>query len=343
MEQWKGKHLRDCALAALREGEPAKKAALTFQVAEAFRRGYLVIDTPPTPFNPADVPIAPVRSDRIKMVDPRKVKGNSKKAMLHSVVHAESYAMDLAWDLIARFGWEPSLWPSSMERRGRHGAPVTAAPVTAATSTSTSAAGVTGAGASAATGNTLPASPAERMPDDFFADWVRVADDEARHYSKWASRLAELGAVHGDLPAHAGLWESAEETAHSMPARLAVVHCVHEARGLDVAPIMRAKLAAGDDVDSLAILDANVADEITHVGAGRKWLEWYARRTGEEVIPLYHSLVRVHFYGLLRPPFNDAARAGAGMTRDWYEPLATSTSSAPQGEGEEEAAAADMA
>ncbi len=46
----------------------------------------------------------------------------------------------------------------------------------------------------------------------------------------------ELGSSYGAMPAHDGLWESAAATAHSLPARLAVEACVHEARGLDVLP-----------------------------------------------------------------------------------------------------------
>lgn len=50
------------------------------------------------------------------------------------------------------------------------------------------------------------------------------------------ARLRELGSHYGALPAHAGLWESAAATAHSLPARLAIESCVHEARGLDMLP-----------------------------------------------------------------------------------------------------------
>ena len=46
----------------------------------------------------------------------------------------------------------------------------------------------------------------------------------------------ELGSSYGAMAAHDGLWESAAETARSLPARLAIESCVHEARGLDVLP-----------------------------------------------------------------------------------------------------------
>ena len=57
------------------------------------------------------------------------------------------------------------------------------------------------------------------------------------------------------LPAHDGLWESASESARllvgGLEARLAVEHCVHEARGLDVVPQTVARLRNGGDHDSV--------------------------------------------------------------------------------------------
>jgi len=70
------------------------------------------------------------------------------------------------------------------------------------------------------------------MPTEFFEDWLRVAAEEAKHFSIWNKRLEELDSSYGALPVHEGLWQSAGETNESLLARLAVVHCVHEARGL---------------------------------------------------------------------------------------------------------------
>lgn len=67
------------------------------------------------------------------------------------------------------------------------------------------------------------------MPRDFFTDFVRVAQDEGRHFTLLAARLEELGSYYGALPAHDGLWDSATATSKDLLARLAVEHCVHEA------------------------------------------------------------------------------------------------------------------
>lgn len=66
------------------------------------------------------------------------------------------------------------------------------------------------------------------MPRDFFTDFVKVAQDEGRHFTLLAERLKELGSFYGALPAHDGLWDSATATSKDLLARLAIEHCVHE-------------------------------------------------------------------------------------------------------------------
>jgi uncharacterized ferritin-like protein (DUF455 family) len=62
---------------------------------------------------------------------------------------------------------------------------------------------------------------------------------------------------------HAGLWSSATDTAHSLSARIAIIHLVAEARGVDMNPITMAKLQAAGDEESTRILEIIHADEIT--------------------------------------------------------------------------------
>lgn len=87
-----------------------------------------------------------------------------------------------------------------------------------------------------------PETEGVAMPKEFYDEWLRVALDEAKHFLIWNTRLEEFDSSYGALPVHNGLWQSAEETAHSLLARCAVVHAVHEARGLDQAPKMLQQL-----------------------------------------------------------------------------------------------------
>jgi uncharacterized ferritin-like protein (DUF455 family) len=161
----------------------------------------------------------------------------------------------------------------------------------------------------------------EMMPA-FAADWLAVAADEGRHFLALARLLADAGGGYGDLPAHDGLWEAAAATAGDLAARLAVVPQVLEARGLDVTPAMIARFrAAGDDAaaDVLAMI---YADEIGHVATGNRWFRHLVAESGESPDAAFRRLVSTHFRGALKPPFNASARAEAGLTTDWYVPLA---------------------
>lgn len=60
------------------------------------------------------------------------------------------------------------------------------------------------------------------MPREFFTDFVKVAQDERRHFTLLAARLEELGSFYGALPAHDGLWDSAMATSKNLLARLAM-------------------------------------------------------------------------------------------------------------------------
>lgn len=160
--------------------------------------------------------------------------------------------------------------------------------------------------------------PNSDLPRDFVADWVQVADDEARHFLLLQGRLEALGARYGNLVAHDGLWESAMGTAENLLARLAIVPMVLEARGLDVTPDMIAKLRNAEDEESAAVLTIIYSDEIGHVAAGRRWFDHVAAREGLDPAPTWQHLVKTYFKGQLKPPFNHDARAMAGLTLDFY-------------------------
>lgn len=49
----------------------------------------------------------------------------------------------------------------------------------------------------------------------------------------------------------------------------------------------------------------------------------------------FHALTRAHFKGLLKPPFNEEARARAGFGPEWYLPLAAVPNTAANGTGEQ--------
>ena len=154
------------------------------------------------------------------------------------------------------------------------------------------------------------------MPDEYYADWVSVANDEARHFSMLRARLQDFGHDYGDFDAHNGLWEMAEKTAHSGLERMALVPRVLEARGLDVTPGMIAKLRQLGDHATADILVVILREEVGHVAAGSRWFRWHCERDGIDPEPTFRRLLVEYGRGVLHGPFNHDARSAAGFSEE---------------------------
>jgi uncharacterized ferritin-like protein (DUF455 family) len=218
-------------------------------------------------------PDSPARPERPALLNPRDMPRRrpgtlaGRQALLHAVAHIELNAVDLHWDIIARFTDQP-------------------------------------------------------MPPGFYGDWVKAADEESKHFNLLADCLEAAGSHYGALPAHAFMWRAAEDTAHDLRARLAVVPMVLEARGLDVTPGMIEVFRAAGDTAAVGALETIYAEELGHVAYGSKWFNWLCGRDGLDPKDEFHALVRRHFHGALKPPFNAEKRAEAGLPPDFYWPLA---------------------
>ncbi len=270
--------LCDLALGVLGCGDAVEKAEASRKAAQKWRGA--CVDSIGSV---RDMPMRPARPERPQLLSPDKMprrrkagSDKSKIALLHAIAHIELNAIDLAWDIIARFSHYSD--------------------------------------ENAADGFALPRA--------FYDDWVKVADDEAKHFLMIQDRLSDFSAAYGDLPAHDGLWESSIATAHDLPARLAIVPMVLEARGLDVTPNMIEMMRAQGDDKTADMLRVIHDDEITHVRAGTLWFESWCDYHGHNIEEYWQGLVKTYFDGRIKPPFNHPSRAEAGMIRDWYEPLA---------------------
>ena len=220
----------------------------------------------------ASPPQRPARPEKPDLLDPREVPRRrpgsplGRIALLHAVAHIELNAVDLHWDIIARFTDTP-------------------------------------------------------MPLGFYDDWVQAADDESKHFNLLCDCLETMGSHYGAMPAHAFMWQAAEDTAHDLLGRLAVVPMVLEARGLDVTPGMIALFTQAKETQAIAALNTIYAEEVAHVAYGSKWFNWLCGRAGDDPKEVFHTLVRKYFHGNLKPPFNEEKRAEAGMPPDFYWPL----------------------
>lgn len=163
------------------------------------------------------------------------------------------------------------------------------------------------------------------LPGEYYADWLRVADDEARHFSMVVERLAGLGFGYGDFPAHNGLWEMAEETAHDVMVRMALVPRVLEARGLDVTPGMMERLRSAGDEPSAEVLARILREEIPHVAIGSRWYRHFCGLRGLPPESTFRGLLQAYMRGRLKGPFNVDARMAAGFSAAELKALAALT------------------
>jgi uncharacterized ferritin-like protein (DUF455 family) len=152
------------------------------------------------------------------------------------------------------------------------------------------------------------------MPENFYHDWLKVAREEALHFSLLHEHLQAMGYRYGDFDAHEGLWDMARRTQDDLLARLAVVPRVLEARGLDASPAIAHKLRSAGDRRGAEIVELILRDEIGHVAIGNQWFGWLCKQG--ELDPLAQQLSLSERYGAPRPrgPFNLSARSAAGFT-----------------------------
>ena len=159
------------------------------------------------------------------------------------------------------------------------------------------------------------------LPREYYADWLRVAAEEAKHFTLLQQRLAALGHGYGDLPAHNGLWDMALRTAHDPLHRMALVPRVMEARGLDVTPGMIRRFRELGDPMTVEVLETILAEEVGHVSAGTRWFRHLCLERGLEPEPTYFALLADYLGDDIRCPLHLEARREAGFSDNELERL----------------------
>ena len=154
------------------------------------------------------------------------------------------------------------------------------------------------------------------MPRAYYLDWLKVAAEEARHFSLLRAQLQDMGYDYGDFAAHTGLWDMTQKTEGDVLARMALVPRTLEARGLDATPPMQAKLrkvGTPDALRAVSILDIILRDEIGHVAIGNRWYRYLCAERGLEPVATYAVLAQTYGAPRLKGPLNLEARRQAGF------------------------------
>jgi len=152
------------------------------------------------------------------------------------------------------------------------------------------------------------------MPEQFYSDWLRVAEEEVYHFEILRGHLRHLGGEYGDHAAHNGLWEMAEKTAGDVLHRMALVPRVLEARGLDVTPGIQNRLRQAGDLNAASLLDIIFRDEVGHVEIGSRWFHFLCEQRGLEPATTFFALVDEYFPDGLHGPYSVDARRSAGFS-----------------------------
>ena len=152
------------------------------------------------------------------------------------------------------------------------------------------------------------------LPPAYYDDWTQVAAEEAYHFALLERRLRQLGYRYGDFPAHNGLWELAQRTAHDPLRRMALVPRMLEARGLDVTPGMITRLRAVGDLPTVAVLTRILREEVGHVAMGSRWFRYLCEERGQEPEQTYFDLLETFLNGGIRCPLQREARREAGFS-----------------------------
>ena len=154
------------------------------------------------------------------------------------------------------------------------------------------------------------------MPKEYYEDWLKVAKEEAYHFSLVNEHLLSLGFSYGDFPAHNSLWEMVERTTDSVIARMALVPRTMEARGLDAVPAIRDRFKQIKETRAVEILEIILNDEIGHVLIGNRWFNFLCAKENLSPITAYRELAAKYRAPVLKGPFNMAARKQAGFTAE---------------------------
>ncbi len=154
------------------------------------------------------------------------------------------------------------------------------------------------------------------LPRAYYDDWVRVAEEEARHFGLLREHLRTLGFDYGDFPAHNGLWEMAQKTAADALLRMALVPRVLEARGLDVTPGIMRKLAECGDAAGVAVLEVILHDEVGHVAIGSRWFRHLCAVRDVPAEETFRRLFDQYMSSRASGPLHRSARREAGFSED---------------------------
>lgn len=158
------------------------------------------------------------------------------------------------------------------------------------------------------------------LGEEFDQDWLKVADDEIRHFGMLEDLLGELGSFYSEYPVHNGLFEASVKTTTFLD-RMAVVPRYFEASGLDATPLIIAKLKTikGDLMAQkiIQVLEIILEEEVDHVLRGDRWFK-VACDNANVTPEVYFDIIEQYYPNVFpkKVSINVDARIAAGFTKE---------------------------
>jgi uncharacterized ferritin-like protein (DUF455 family) len=159
-----------------------------------------------------------------------------------------------------------------------------------------------------------------QLPVEFFRDFCKVAQDEARHFLLLCDRLEHFNTFYGAIPSHASLWQSAQNTRSNLASRICITQLVQESRALDSGDRLSKKFVSCGDLVSSRLIEQICEEEIEHVKIGVKYFTRLIESSNLSAEEMFQKMV-MEFYGPIPIPLNEQARSRANLPRSWYFPI----------------------
>ncbi|KAG7672927.1 hypothetical protein Ndes2526B_g08547 [Nannochloris sp. 'desiccata'] len=314
----------DCIIISLKcisQSDPLLKASYTKLAYGLWKAGDIILPSPGKHHGLA--PERPGRNNKVKLVSPaelpRRGKGGtlaSRQALLHSLCHIECCAIDLAWDIIARFGADPdyaanlprdfySDWIQVAEDEARHFSLLLLR---------LQAAGLDYGSLAAHDG--LWESAMETAGSLAARLSVEHAVHEARGLDILPQTIARF---------RAGGDNESADLLENVIYNEEISHCGAGVRWLKHLYGVATQQGSGSSGGGQQQDNSGHKNSTADVPKERSSNvpDWIVDANQYSTVEgWFHSLVRKHFHGFLKPPFNDEARKKAGFLPDWYLPLA---------------------
>ena len=158
------------------------------------------------------------------------------------------------------------------------------------------------------------------LPKAYYDDWLKVADDEVRHFQMLEALLEELDSYYGAIEVHNAMFEASQRT-QILHERMAVVPRYLEANGLDATPEILNKLKRLPSSEMLqkiiAALELILAEEVDHVLKGDRWFAYACEKASVDKSSYFDIINKYYPRAFVRQrTMNVQARKDAGFSCD---------------------------